>query len=119
MLIKIIKSVTKTSKLSPISVANIVFTRLIKTKINFIIFSGLLPLTISISAPIGLYVTVHASYLIWRTKNKIKPKLNRTQIAKNDTQHEMNSITPPSGEIVSTRNKSEQKEDIEEIDEMN
>ena len=80
----------------------------------YVIILGLMPLTISISAPIGLYVTVHASYLIWRTRNKFEPKLERTQIDQNDLQHETNSISSPPCDVVSTP----ALEDIEAIDEM-
>ena len=80
----------------------------------YVIILGLLPLTISISAPIGLYVTVHASYLIWRTKNKFEPKLERTQTDQNDLEQEMNSISSPPCDVVSTP----ALEDIEAIDEM-
>ena len=81
---------------------------------NYVIILGLLPLIISISAPIGLYVTVHASYLIWRTKNKFEPKLDRTQTDQNDLEQEMNSISSPPCHVFSTP----ALEDIEAIDEI-
>ena len=72
-----------------------------------------MPLTISISAPIGLYVTVHASFLIWRTRNKSLPKLETTESDENQSEHEINSNSSPSSEIASTP----ALEDIEEVDE--
>ena len=75
-----------------------------------------MPPIISISAPIGLYVTVHASYLIWRSRNKTLPKLETTQADENQSEHEINSNSSPSSEIAATP--ALEDIELEEVDEM-
>ena len=65
---------------------------------------------ISFGAPIGLYVTVHASYLIWRTRNKYQPKSDSAQTVPTNTNDAVD-------EIPGTSSDNNQSEDIEEQDE--